>query len=45
LFQVAQAALFVLANQLPDIFAGSTPIAGCYLPFDVVLESLGERGI
>jgi hypothetical protein len=42
LFEISQATFLVLTNQLADIFTGSAPIAGGYLPFYIFLESFGE---
>src|ERR1035438_9753744 len=42
LFEISQTTLLVLTNQLADVFTGSAPIAGGYLPLYIFLESFGE---
>src|ERR1019366_19301 len=41
LLQAGQAPLFILANQLPDIFAGSAPVSRGNLTFHIGLKRFG----
>ena len=41
-FEISRATFFVLTNQIADIFTGSFPIAGSYLPFYIFLESFRD---
>ena len=45
LLKIAQAALFVPANQFADVLAGRAPISGSDLPLDVFLWSFGKRNV
>ena len=42
MFEVAEAAFLVLANQFADILAWRTPVARSNLPFYIFLEGFGE---
>jgi hypothetical protein len=45
LFEGRKSSLFVLANQLTDVFAGSAPVTRCDLSFYVFLQRFGERDV
>jgi len=45
LFKSAKAALFVLTDQLADIFARRTPITGGNLAFNVLLQGVGQGDV
>jgi hypothetical protein len=43
LLEVAEAAFFVLADELANVFAGRAPIAGSDLAFDVLFQGFGRE--
>lgn len=45
LLESAQAPVFVLTNEFPNIFTGRSPVASCDLPFHIFFQSFREGDV